>query len=63
MNRIVTYFRESLEELHKVRWPTRAQAVRLSAIVIGFCAVSAAFFGLMDFILSEAIRAYVSSLF
>ena len=32
----ITYFKESLEELHQVRWPTRQQAIRLSVIVLVF---------------------------
>ncbi len=53
---MITYFRESLEELRQVRWPTQQQSVRLTAIVIGFLAVSAIFFGLVDSLFSEIIR-------
>ena len=56
MNLITTYINESLEELRQVRWPTQQQAVRLSTIVIGFIIVTSLFFGLVDTILSEAIR-------
>ncbi len=60
MNAIIRYLNESLAELHQVRWPTRNQAVRLSAIVIGFCALAAVFFGIVDLGLSEAIRSILS---
>ena len=60
MNAITTYINESLEELRQVRWPTRQQAVRFSAIVIGFTAVSAAAFGIVDFALSYALKAVLS---
>lgn len=56
MNAIIRYINESIAELHQVRWPTRNQAIRLSAIVIGFCAVAALFFGVVDAALSELIR-------
>ncbi len=56
MNTLVTYFRESLEELRQVRWPTQQQAVRLTVIVIGFIIVSSLFFGVVDLGFSEIIR-------
>lgn len=60
MNAILTYINESLEELHSVRWPTRQQAVRLSLIVLGFTAASAALFGFADFLLSQAVHFLLS---
>lgn len=56
MNAISTYFRESLEELRQVRWPTQQQSIRLTTIVIGFIIVSSLAFGLVDTVLSEIIR-------
>jgi preprotein translocase SecE subunit len=56
MQPILTYFSEALEELRHVRWPTRQQAVRFSAVVIAFTAVAAAFFGFADFLLSQALK-------
>lgn len=48
-NPIVNYVQESFEELRKVTWPTRNQAIKLTFIVIGFCIVFALFVGLLDF--------------
>lgn len=56
MDRLMTYINGSIEELRHVRWPTRQQAVRLSAIVVGFTIASAAVFGLLDVFLAEIIR-------
>ncbi len=56
MERITQYINDALEELRHVRWPTRQQAVRLSAIVLGFTALSAAIFGLIDYGFSEALH-------
>ncbi len=60
MNAISTYINEALEELRLVRWPTRQQAVRFSAIVIGFTLVCAVFFGIIDFILSIGLHTILS---
>ena len=56
MNSLATYFRDSLEELRQVRWPTQQQAIRLTVIVIGFIIVASIFFGIVDGIFSEVIR-------
>ena len=63
MNRITTYIKESLEELNKVRWPTRAQAIRLSVVVTVFTVTSSLFFGVIDVGLSQAMKAFLNSFF
>lgn len=60
MEALQNYFRSALEELRQVQWPTRRQAVRLSAIVLGFTGVSAAAFGLLDFAFAQGIRLLLS---
>lgn len=50
------YFRGALTELRQVRWPTRNQAVRLSAIVLGFTLVAAALYGVVDFLLGQGMK-------
>ena len=60
MNALQQYVREALEELRHVRWPTQQQAVRLSAIVLGFTGVAALIFGLLDFAFAQGIRFLLS---
>jgi len=62
MTAILNYFRESVEELHKVRWPTRQQAIRLSVIVLIFCAISSVIFGAIDGVFSELIRLFLTAI-
>ena len=47
-NAILRYFQDTGEELRKVAWPTREQAVRLTLIVLGSTIATAAFFGVLD---------------
>lgn len=61
MDRITRYIQDALQELRHVRWPTRQQAVRLSAIVIVFTAVCAAVFGAGDSLLSMLLRFLLSA--
>lgn len=42
------YFTNSWQELKKVTWPTKNQAIKLTGIVLGFCLVAALFLGLID---------------
>ncbi len=63
MKAILTYFQESIEELRKVRWPTRKQAVRLSVITLIFVSVCAIAFGALDVLLSETVAAFLRTLF
>lgn len=60
MNTIISYINDSLEELRHVRWPTRQQAIRFSIVVIAFVAASAVFFGVVDVILGEVMRFFLS---
>lgn len=60
MQSLTAYFRDSLEELRHVLWPTRQQAIRLSLITLAFTAASAAAFGAVDFLLSQIIRFLLS---
>ena len=57
MKRFVAYIRESVDELRKVKWPTRQTTVQYSLIVlvsvIGFTAV----FGGLDIALQAAVAA------
>ncbi len=60
MNFILTYLNEAVEELHKVRWPTRQQAIRLSIIVLTFTVASAIIFGIVDLILQNLVSLVLS---
>jgi preprotein translocase subunit SecE len=56
MNALMNYFRDSVSELHQIRWPTQRQAVRLTVITIVFIIVTSLFFGVMDAGLTQIIR-------
>jgi len=42
-----------MQELTKVTWPTKNQAIRLTVIVLGFCLVFAVFLTGVDFFANE----------
>ena len=55
-NPITNYFKTSYEELSKVAWPTRQEAVRHTLLVVGISLVMAAFFGIVDFALTFGLQ-------
>jgi len=56
-NPIINYFEESYQEIRKVSWPTKNQAIRLTFLVLGFCLVTAIVIGAFDYAFTEG---YVS---
>ncbi len=55
-NRLITYFKESRDELKRVVWPTRQETVRNTLLVIGIALGVAAFLGLIDFLLNFVLQ-------
>jgi preprotein translocase subunit SecE len=56
-NFIVRFFNETSGELRKVTWPTRDEALRLTAIVLAVMIVTSIFLGAIDALLTEFFRA------
>lgn len=55
-NVAVHYVQSSVEELRKVTWPTKNQAVRMTFMVLGFCLVVALILGVLDFVFGFGYR-------
>ncbi len=51
------YFRDAISELHRVSWPTRQQAVRLSIVVLIVTFAFAFVFGFFDVFLAWGYKA------
>lgn len=45
-----------LEELKKVTWPTRKQAIRLTGIVIGISLIIGIYVGIIDVLLTKGLE-------
>jgi len=52
-NSLVKYIKESLNELKKVKWPTKNETINHTLLVIIICLVMGLFLGLIDFGLTE----------
>ncbi len=48
-NFLTSYIKSSIEELRRVTWPTKNQAIRLTIIVFVFCVLMAFVIGALDF--------------
>jgi preprotein translocase subunit SecE len=55
-NAIARFINETVGELRKVTWPTRDEALRLTAIVMVVLFSSAIFLGIIDALLTEFFR-------
>lgn len=63
---MVDYLQDSVQELKKVTWPTRNQAVRLTLLVLGFCIAAAVVIGVIDGLFGfghQKLVDYASSLY
>lgn len=52
-NRIQRYFRETMGELKKVKWPTRKEATNLTIVVLIVVFVMSVFLGSLDFLFAR----------
>lgn len=55
-NTLIQYFVNSWQELRKVTWPTKNQAIKLAAIVLGFCLFMALIIGVIDGLFNYGYR-------
>ncbi|MBU0612699.1 preprotein translocase subunit SecE [Patescibacteria group bacterium] len=55
-NKIFRYFKESKDELKKVTWPSRKEAIKHTLIVIGVSVSVAVFLGLADYIMNTGLE-------
>ncbi len=61
VSKIKIFFAEAKQEFKHVNWPTRAEAVRLTAIVIGISLGLAVFLGLFDTIFRFILETLITS--
>ena len=55
MNKAIEYVGEVREELQKVIWPKRIDAVKLTATVVIITLIVGAFVGILDYIFAQLI--------
>ncbi|OGG47704.1 preprotein translocase subunit SecE [Candidatus Kaiserbacteria bacterium RIFCSPHIGHO2_02_FULL_50_9] len=59
--RITDYLKETRGELKHVSWPTRRQALVLSAFVIGISLFTAFFLGVFDFFFTTILKLIIGA--
>ena len=58
-DRLKHFFAEARQELRHVNWPTRDEAIRLTAIVIGISLGLAVFLGACDYLFTMALKSLI----
>lgn len=59
VNKVKNFFLETRTEFRRVTWPTRAEAIRLTAMVIGISLGLAIFLGAFDYLFLNILKASV----
>ena len=59
MNKLWTFTKESRAELRKVNWPTRAQTIKFTGVVIGVSLGVAVFLGALDYFFENLSRTFI----
>ncbi len=60
MNKLTTYFKESVIELKKVTWPTKKETYNYTLLVIGISIGIALFLGLLDYLFTQGFQALIN---
>jgi preprotein translocase subunit SecE len=55
---LIVYVQEAITELKKTTWPTKQEATRLTALVIGVIVVLGIYMGLLDVTLSWLVNKF-----
>ena len=58
-NKLTQYIKDSIKELKKANWPTRAEATRKTLQVIFLSVFVAVFLGAVDFVLSTVLTSFI----
>jgi len=57
--RIKRFFEEARTEIRHVNWPSRAEAIRLTSIVVIISLGLAVFLGFFDWLFSNIIKSFI----
>lgn len=57
--RIKTFFQETKQELRHINWPTRQEAVRLTAFVVVLSVALALFLGAFDYLFTFMLKKFI----
>ena len=59
MNRLINYFKDTRAEMAHVSWPTRREALGLTAVVIVLSLATAAYLGFFDYVFSLILQKFI----
>jgi len=59
LTRFVNYIKDTRGEMQHVEWPSRKQAMALTAVVIAVSLATAAFLGFFDYLFSLILQKFI----
>jgi preprotein translocase subunit SecE len=54
--KIIAFFQDAVKEMEKVTWPTRAELVESTRVVIVVCLLIAVFTWVVDFVVNKVLQ-------
>lgn len=61
MSKLTTYFKEAIQEIKKVTWPTKKEAYNYTLLVIAISVIVAAFLGGLDYIFNLLLQTLLNN--
>ncbi|MDD3498583.1 MAG: preprotein translocase subunit SecE [Candidatus Moranbacteria bacterium] len=59
MEKIISFVKEAKEELMKVNWPTKKQAINYTLIIVAVSIAVALFLGGLDYVFSDVLKKFI----
>ncbi len=60
VQKITSFFTEAKQEFNRVNWPTAAETVRLTMLVVAMCLAVAIFLGAFDYLFAFGLTQLIS---
>ncbi|OGF65535.1 preprotein translocase subunit SecE [Candidatus Giovannonibacteria bacterium RIFCSPHIGHO2_02_42_15] len=59
LEKLISYLKETRQEMRHVNWPSRQNTIRFTLLVIGVSAIVAIFLGSLDFLFQYLLGKFV----
>ncbi|MFA5001233.1 MAG: preprotein translocase subunit SecE [Candidatus Paceibacterota bacterium] len=57
--RLINYFKDTRSEMNHVSWPSRAQTINFTVVVLGFSIFIGLLLGVFDFAFSGILKSFI----
>lgn len=61
MNKLINYFKEAVQEIKKITWPTKKETTTYTILVLGVSVAIAAFLGGLDWVFTKGLELLINN--